>query len=101
MIVLAWTLLVIASYFAAGNLFVLVCGWLDQIRGIARTRSFVPLLSLIFSFLAWLAGNDRFGMWAFLPALIDPAVWWLLPLAFVQALRHDGKRSADNGPPAE
>lgn len=51
----------------------------------------IPFLSLIFSALAWVCGSSTFGLWAFLPAALDPGTWMLAALPFC-LIRQSGKR---------
>ena len=85
MIYFAYASLGIAILIAIGN----IAGCIEAVRrkrrGIEEGYSNIPLISLLFSFLAWALGGSAIGIWAFIPAALDPGTWMLigLPLAFM------------------
>ena len=60
-------------------------------KGIDGGCSNVPLISLICCAGAWAFARDSLGLWAFLPALMDPGTWMLigLPKAPISCFGHD------------
>jgi hypothetical protein len=56
-------------------------------HGIPGGYSCVPLFSVLFSTVAWLFSQNTIGIWAFVPAVIDPATWSLAYLPFYLSWR--------------
>ncbi len=84
MVYFAYACLIISMLIAIGNIAGCVGAARRYRRGIEEGYSSVPILSLFFSFLAWAFGGSSIGIWAFIPAALDPGTWMLvgLPLAF-------------------
>lgn len=85
MVYFAYACLGISIMIAIGNIAGCVGAERRYRRGIEEGYSSVPILSLLFSFLAWAFGGSSIGIWAFIPAALDPGTWMLvgLPLALL------------------
>ena len=75
--------LALSSLVAVGNLGGCIAAMRRKRQGIDRGYSSVPLISLVFAFLAWLTARHTVGAWAFLPTVIDPGTWMLPVLPWV------------------
>jgi len=84
MVYLAYACLGVSVAIAIGNIAGCVGAARRHKREIDEGYSSVPILSLIFSFLAWAFGGSSIGIWAFIPAVMDPGTWMLigLPLGY-------------------
>jgi hypothetical protein len=71
-----------ASYVALMNAVGGVLAMLRRWKGDTRGYSCVPVVSLILSIVAWLAGRSQFGLWPLLPAVLDVGNWLLVYLPF-------------------
>jgi hypothetical protein len=80
MIYLSVICLILSSLIALGNIGGSVAAWRRKKRGIDRGYSNVPLISLLFSYLAWLSARNTIGLWALLPTVLDPGTWMLISL---------------------
>ena len=96
MVYFAYASLGVSVLIAIGNIVGCIGASRRKKRGIEEGYSSVPLISLLFSFLAWAFGGSAIGIWAFIPAALDPGTWMLigLPLALVDVDR-SVKRSSD------
>jgi hypothetical protein len=56
--------------------------WLRRRRGVSVKYSNVLLASFACGCLAWYKARNTIGLWAFLPALLDPGTWICFPVAF-------------------
>jgi hypothetical protein len=83
MLTVAFILMGLASLVAIGNISGCLAAHKRKKQGIDKGYSNIPLVSLAFSILAWLAGHDRLGMWPFLPAALDPGTWLSLYMPWV------------------
>lgn len=83
MICISISCLAFSALVAFGNLVGCIAAVRRKRRGIDRGYSSVPLISLVFAFLAWLAARHTIGAWAFLPTIIDPGTWMLVVLPWV------------------
>jgi hypothetical protein len=65
---------------AIANLCSTIETWLRRRGGVKAHYSPMPFASLAFGFLAWYKARGTFGLGAFLPALLDPGTWAIIPL---------------------
>jgi Trk-type K+ transport system membrane component len=49
-------------------------------QGITKNISFIPILSILFSYIAYRIGRSVLGYWPMVPALLDPSTWMLASL---------------------
>jgi len=107
MTVVAVILVVLAGLLAVGN----IGGHIDAIRrhrrGESGGYSNIAGISLLLCILAWVLARDRLGLWAFLPAILDPGTWSVIVLPFFLIRRRDRLRApepvhepAEPAPPA-
>lgn len=95
MVYFAYASLGVSILIAIGN----IAGCVGAARrfgaGSEEGYSSVPILSLFFSFLAWTFGEPSIGIWAFIPAALDPGTWMLvgLPLTFFDITWPQRKRA--------
>jgi|ERR1019366_10485717 hypothetical protein len=75
--------LVLASMVVFFQYAALIEFYIRSRRGDPGGHSVLPIMSLFFSLLAWAYGYETFGLWAFLPAILDPGTWVLVFLPFV------------------
>ena len=88
---IAFFCLGVSTLVACGNIAGCVGAVIRKKRGIDQGYSSIPLVSILFSFLAWALGGQAIGPLAFIPAALDPGTWMLiaLPFAFVDVIRPD------------
>lgn len=89
MLMLSIIFLCMATFVAAVNIVGVTAAWRRARRGAAPGASgysCIPLFSLVFAVCAWALGRVTIGVWAFVPALLDPATWSLvlLPLGLLR-----------------
>lgn len=70
----------LAAFVAIANIVGVVTATRNKRRGIDKGYSCVPVLSVVLCAVAYAAGRERFGLWAFLPCAIDPGTWTILYL---------------------
>jgi hypothetical protein len=75
---------------AIANLCTTIDTWLKRRSGVKAQYTFVPFASLALGLLAWYKARGTFGLGAFLPALLDPGTWAILPLWY----KHWARRTA-------
>ena len=80
MIYVSIIFLILSALVALGNIGGIVSALRRKKQGDDHGYSSVPFISLIFSYFAWLSARDAIGLWAFLPAVLDPGTWMLLAL---------------------
>jgi hypothetical protein len=68
-----------AVWFAIVNIIICVRGYVGRKRGDTRSYTLAPGVSLALAVVIWATGWPYFGMWVFLPAVLDPGTW-ILPL---------------------
>ena len=78
----AWDFMALSALLAISNLSSFNETWLRNRHGARLKHSPVPLISLGCCCLAWFKGRGMIGLWAFLPALLDPGTWMIPPLAW-------------------
>ncbi len=72
---------------------------MDAKKGIERGYTYSPIISLVFSILAWFTGGDELGLYVFIPTILDPGTWLLVIAPFVlipQFLKRD--KTSDDRP---
>jgi hypothetical protein len=79
MVVISIILATLSTLVALGNWYGIARCSRDRARGNDRSFSCIPLFSLLFGAMAWLAGRHTLGWWVLLPAALDP-INWALPL---------------------
>jgi hypothetical protein len=77
---------------AIANLCMAIETWLRRRSGINTRYSLVPFASLAFGFLAWFKARGTFGLGAFVPAMLDPGTWAIIPLWFKYWARRSAHR---------
>jgi hypothetical protein len=82
MFTIAIVLVVLASLVALANLIGCYQATQRARKGLSGGYSTVPILSLVFSLVAWRLAIDTMGYWAFVPAALDPGTWALVFLPF-------------------
>ena len=82
MIYIAFVCLGVSTLIACGNIAGCIGAAIRKKRGIDRGYTCIPLVSILFSSLAWAFGGPAFGLWVFIPAALDPGTWMLLALPF-------------------
>ena len=89
----------LSGFVAFGNISGCISAARWKSKGIDRGFSCVPFFSLIFSLLAWLLGRTTIGLWAFLPAVVDPGTWMLvaLPGVLIAIYRDKANNTAPKG----
>lgn len=103
MLYISVILLTLSALVALGNIGGIISALRRQKRGGKHGYSSVPLISLMLSYFAWLSSRDIVGLWAFLPAVLDPGTWMLVGLlpfvkdlwqisSFTRILKLQGKR---------
>lgn len=89
MVYIGMLFLLLSGWVALANIFGIILAQRDQRKGIDRGYSCIPLFSLIFSFGAWLLAHGTLGLWAFLPAIVDPGslVTLYLPVVVIGLIK--------------
>jgi len=89
--------LFLASYAALMNIAGCIAGARRRRKGIEGGYSNVPLVSLLFSTLAWYLTKEQIGLWAFLPAILDPGTLMTLlaPVVLPWIFYKDFRRRKD------
>jgi len=82
MITFAWILIAIASYIAIVDIVGCTRALIRKRRSQPGGYSTIPILSLALCLIAWLIARPSIGLWAFVPAIFDPATWSLIYLPF-------------------
>ncbi len=82
MIYIAFACLGVSALIACGNIAGCIGAAIRKKRVIYQGYTSIPLISILFSSLAWAFGGPAFGLWAFIPAALDPGTWMLLALPF-------------------
>ena len=80
--VASWVFLALGALIAVANLSGVVAAIRRQRRGIDEGYSSIPAISAIFCTVAWFLDRGTIGLWAFLPALVDPGTWSIVVLPF-------------------
>ena len=79
---IAFVCLGVSALIACGNIAGCIGAVRRKKRGIDQGYTSIPLVSILFSSLAWAFGGPAFGLWVFIPAALDPGTWMLLALPF-------------------
>jgi hypothetical protein len=74
--------LTLSALVAIANQCVFIETWLRRRRGIRFRYASIPFASLACGCVVWIRARGTFGFWAFVPALLDPGTWAILPLAW-------------------
>jgi len=85
--------MVLATFIAINNIVGVAAAIIRKRHGSDKGYSTVAVVSLLLSIAAWWFGGSTIGLWAFVPAMIDPGTWSLvlLPLYLLFAYRKDTK----------
>jgi hypothetical protein len=75
-------LLTLSALIAIANLCISIETWLRRRSGTKIKYSNVPFASLACGCLVWAKARGTFGWWAFVPALLDPGTWAIIPLVW-------------------
>ena len=64
---------------ATANIIVGVSGMVRKRRGLQGHRpSMIHILSIVFSIIAYICAGNTLGPWVFIPAVLDPATFFIL-----------------------
>ena len=92
MIYIAYGCLGLSTLVAFGNTVGCIGALRRKRRGEDRGYSAVPLVSMIFSFGAWAMGGNAIGLWAFIPAAVDPGTLVIAALPVFALIDRYGTR---------
>ena len=79
---IAFFFLGVSTLIACGNIAGCIGAVIRKKQGIHQGYTCIPLVSILFSSLAWAVGGPDFGLWVFIPAALDPGTWMLLAVPF-------------------
>lgn len=82
MVYIAFVCLGVSTLVACGNIAGSIGAVIRKRRGIDQGYTCIPLVSILFSSLAWVLGGTTIGALAFIPAALDPGTWMLVALPF-------------------
>lgn len=93
-VVIGITFFVLSSLICLLNITNSVLRMVRKRRGTSRrTGSNIHVLSLVFSIMAYVFAGARFGLWVFIPVILDPAnlFLFLAPFLIAKRLNKSGK----------
>lgn len=77
---------------ALANIIVGIAGMVRKRKGLpGRRPSMIHLLSIVFSIVAYVCAGSTLGFWVFIPAVIDPATFFILaaPILLLRARKKE------------
>ena len=96
MIYLGYALIGLSALVAFGNLVGCIGALRRRRRGEDRGYSNVPLLSVLFAFGGWALGGEAIGLWAFIPAAVDPGTLVVAAIPVYALFGRDGTDGQDS-----
>lgn len=93
MIYIAFVCLGVSVLIACVNVAGCIVAAIKKSRGTDQGYTCIPLISFVFSSLAWALGGPAIGPLAMIPATLDPGTWMLvaLPFGFIEINRSHRK----------